>query len=141
MNTFRFETLPLMPKVGPCEGCLKHTKASLFLCMVKACAKPIDVVLFPSPSGVGVILMVNSLVIFKLCCGCTYPATTMYFPFLRFRKRSSTDRATFAFLFPYGDNSTFAMPTSLANCEMSLGSCERAICMSLQCNNFILLQV
>lgn len=47
---------PLIPKVGPWEGCLTQAMEFLLLWAVKACTKPMVVVLFPSPRGVGVML-------------------------------------------------------------------------------------
>jgi len=57
-NDISFSKLPLIPNVGPCEGCLTQEKT--FLCKQDpmACDKPIVVVDFPSPRGVGVILFV-----------------------------------------------------------------------------------
>ncbi len=43
-----------MPKVGPCEGCLTHAKTFFANCEPSAWARPIVVVLLPSPRGVGV---------------------------------------------------------------------------------------
>lgn len=51
---------PLIPKVGPWEGCRKVAKAFRFLWAVNAWTKPTRVVLFPSPNGVGVILKIQS---------------------------------------------------------------------------------
>ena len=48
--------LPLIPKIGPWDGCLIHAKVFFLTCAPIACAKPIVVVLLPSPKGVGVIL-------------------------------------------------------------------------------------
>lgn len=48
--------IPLIPNVGPCDGCRTHAKEFLFLCALRAWTRPIVVVLLPSPSGVGVIL-------------------------------------------------------------------------------------
>ena len=49
-------SLPLIPKVGPWDGCLTQAKTFFFRQEPKDCANPIVVVLLPSPSGVGVIL-------------------------------------------------------------------------------------
>ena len=46
---------PFIPNVGPCDGCRTHAKTFFFKCAPSACDNPIVVVLFPSPSGVGVI--------------------------------------------------------------------------------------
>ena len=51
--------LPLIPNVGPCDGCLTHANTFFLKADPKAWAKPIVVVLFPSPRGVGVILKIN----------------------------------------------------------------------------------
>ena len=56
--------LPLMPNVGPWEGCRIQAKQLFFRWAPIACATPIVVVLFPSPNGVGVIL--EKKVIIKL---------------------------------------------------------------------------
>lgn len=48
--------LPFIPKIGPCEGCLIQANVFFFKWADMACEIPIVVVLFPSPSGVGVIL-------------------------------------------------------------------------------------
>ena len=48
--------LPLIPKVGPWEGCLTQANTLLSVCVPKACTSPIVVVDLPSPRGVGVIL-------------------------------------------------------------------------------------
>lgn len=47
---------PFMPKVGPCDGCLKVAIAFLPCLTQRAWTRPKVVVLFPSPNGVGVIL-------------------------------------------------------------------------------------
>lgn len=44
---------PLIPKVGPCEGCLMHANTFFFRCAPSACDSPIRVVLLPSPVRVG----------------------------------------------------------------------------------------
>lgn len=49
--------VPLTPKVGPWEGCRRQAKELMFRCAVRACTSPMVTVLFPSPSGVGVILI------------------------------------------------------------------------------------
>lgn len=54
-------TLPLRPKVGPWEGWRKQANTFFFNCTANAWHKPTVVVLFPSPSGVGVILSKNNL--------------------------------------------------------------------------------
>lgn len=46
---------PLMPKVGPWLGWRRHVTTLRPRCAPSACDKPTVVVLFPSPSGVGVI--------------------------------------------------------------------------------------
>ena len=62
MKTFDTQVLlpawnwPLIPKVGPCEGCLTQAKMFFFCCEPRAWASPIVVVLLPSPRGVGVML-------------------------------------------------------------------------------------
>ena len=48
--------LPLIPNVGPCDGCLMQAMVFSLLCIQSACAKPIVVVLLPSPLDVGVTL-------------------------------------------------------------------------------------
>lgn len=48
--------IPLIPNVGPWDGCRTHAKEFLFLCALRAWTRPTVVVLLPSPSGVGVIL-------------------------------------------------------------------------------------
>ena len=45
---------PLIPKVGPCEGCLTQAKTFFLSCEPRAWLSPIVVVLLPSPRGVGV---------------------------------------------------------------------------------------
>ena len=45
---------PLIPKIGPRDGSLRFATA-LNPIFDKACVNPIDVVVFPSPAGVGVI--------------------------------------------------------------------------------------
>lgn len=50
------QIIPLIPNVGPWDGCRTHAKEFLFLCALRAWTRPIVVVLLPSPSGVGVIL-------------------------------------------------------------------------------------
>lgn len=50
------QSSPLIPKVGPWEGCRTHANTLSFMWAPKACTKPMVVVLFPSPRGVGVIL-------------------------------------------------------------------------------------
>ena len=55
MKTLPFD-VPLMPNVGPCEGCRMHAKQFFLRCTPMAWATPIVVVLLPSPNGVGVIL-------------------------------------------------------------------------------------
>lgn len=46
---------PLIPKVGPWLGCRMHATTFLPCTAPMACANPMVVVDFPSPSGVGVI--------------------------------------------------------------------------------------
>lgn len=48
--------VPLTPKVGPWEGCLRQANELILRCAVSAWTRPIVTVLFPSPRGVGVIL-------------------------------------------------------------------------------------
>lgn len=48
--------IPLTPKVGPWEGCLRQAKELMLRCAVSAWTRPIVTVLLPSPRGVGVIL-------------------------------------------------------------------------------------
>ena len=55
--------LPFIPNVGPCDGCLTHAKTFFFKWAPKAWANPIVVVLFPSPRGVGVILVEINFII------------------------------------------------------------------------------
>ena len=55
----------------------------------KACVKPMVVVDFPSPAGVGVIAVTNTSFPFGLCC-----------------KRSIASQETFALYFPYSSNSS-----------------------------------
>lgn len=49
--------LPLTPKVGPWDGCLRQAKELTLRWAVNACTSPMVTVLFPSPRGVGVILI------------------------------------------------------------------------------------
>jgi hypothetical protein len=44
---------PLIPNVGPMDGCRMHATVGLSRCAPIACARPIVVVDLPSPSGVG----------------------------------------------------------------------------------------
>ena len=46
---------PLIPNVGPCDGCRIHAKHCLSSIAPNACAKPIVVADLPSPRGVGLI--------------------------------------------------------------------------------------
>ncbi|OLS21124.1 MAG: hypothetical protein HeimC3_37180 [Candidatus Heimdallarchaeota archaeon LC_3] len=54
---------PLIPKTGPKEGCLNVT-IDLYPNFDSPCVKPIEVVVFPSPAGVGLVAV-----------------TSIYFPF------------------------------------------------------------
>lgn len=48
--------VPLMPNVGPCDGCLTHANTFFLRAAPRAWTRPMVVVLLPSPRGVGVIL-------------------------------------------------------------------------------------
>lgn len=56
--------VPLMPNVGPCEGCLTHANTFFLRAAPRAWTRPMVVVLLPSPRGVGVILNIikNSII-------------------------------------------------------------------------------
>ena len=46
----------MTPKVGPWEGCRRQAKELSLRWAERACTRPMVTVLFPSPSGVGVML-------------------------------------------------------------------------------------
>lgn len=50
-----------MPKVGPWEGCRTHANTLRFMWAPRACTRPMVVVLFPSPRGVGVMLQLDNI--------------------------------------------------------------------------------
>ena len=50
---------PLMPNVGPIDGCRIATVARLPMCL-NPCPRPTVVVVLPSPSGVGVIALTTT---------------------------------------------------------------------------------
>ena len=88
---------PLRPKTGPIDGCLSAIAA--FLPILRSpCASPIDVVVFPSPAGVGVIAETR----ISLPGGLSADA------------RSSASRRTFALSRPYGSRWSGAIPRSRA---------------------------
>ena len=69
----KFKFWPLIPNVGPCDGCLTQANTFLFRQEPSAWASPMVVVLLPSPRGVGVILQEidfiyrnkNSVILFR----------------------------------------------------------------------------
>lgn len=52
--------IPLIPNVGPCDGCRMQVKQFFLRCAPIACETPTVVVLLPSPNGVGVILVTRT---------------------------------------------------------------------------------
>ena len=102
-----------MPNVGPWLGCLTHANVFFFKCAPSACASPIVVVDFPSPSGVGVI-----------------PPTTTYFPLLLFSNRFKTFSETFAFVDPYWISSDSVIPHSDPRTLIGFGFWAEAISIS-----------
>ena len=74
---------PLRPKTGPIDGC-RSARTALWPIFLSPCARPIDVVVFPSPAGVGVIA-----------------ETKISFPGGFFELSSASSR-TFALSRPYG---------------------------------------
>jgi len=104
---------PLMPKVGPMLGCRMQMTA---LCpsRPRACVRPTLVVVFPSPSGVGVIAV-----------------TSMYLPWGRSLNFSSTDRCTLALYLPYRSRSSIVRPSLSAISRIGRTSAACAISRSL----------
>lgn len=105
---------PLMPKVGPCEGCRMLVKTRFFKCAPMAWQSPTVVVDLPSPSGVGLM-----------------PDTSTYLPFLLSLSRSSTESFTLALYDPCRSSSSGRMPAAAATTLMSSGVVACEISMSL----------
>lgn len=125
-----------MPNVGPWEGCRKQAMAFRFLCAVRAWTNPTSVVLLPSPNGVGVILKWRRFffIEFWLISLFTHPATTTYFPSCSFSNLFKAFNEIFAFFVPYRMTSSLISPISSARFDMSFGSCDRDMEMSLDGN-------
>ncbi len=58
---------PFIPKTGPREGSLRTTVV-FFPIRLRACARPMEVVVFPSPAGVGVIAVTSIRRAFLIFC-------------------------------------------------------------------------
>ncbi len=102
-----------MPKTGPRLGWRIATVA-FFPITLSPCASPIVVVVFPSPSGVGVIAV-----------------TTTYLPRLpSFSIRSIASMEIFALVRPYGSTSSGVKPRSAATASIGFGVTLRAISRS-----------
>jgi hypothetical protein len=86
---------PLRPKTGPIDG-WRSASADRLPIRRNACARPIDVVVLPSPAGVGVIAetRINLPRFFPAC--------------------SSASRRTFALSRPYGSRCSAEIPRSVA---------------------------
>ena len=78
-----------------------------------ACVRPTEVVVLPSPSGVGVIAV-----------------TSMYLPEGFEARRSRMVRRTLAFTSPYGSSSSGKIPAAEAISVMGLGFAAREISIS-----------
>ena len=88
---------PLIPKTGPKEGSLKAIIA-LFPILVRPSARPIAIVVLPSPNGVGLI-----------------EVTKISFPFfLSFNLLSNFLLSILALKFPYCSSSSSAIPAFAA---------------------------
>src|SRR6185437_5316967 len=90
-----------------------QVKTFLPRCAPMAWLRPTVVVVFPSPSGVGVIAV-----------------TTMYFPFGASFRRSRAARRTFALYRPWGSISSARRPAFAASSPMGSGDAACAISMS-----------
>ena len=104
---------PLIPNVGPIEGCRIVTVARLPICR-KPCPSPTVVVVLPSPSGVGVIA-----------------ETTTYFAVGRSASSSIAAGLTFTTSSPYGSSRWRGIPISAATSSSGLSAAPRAISRSL----------
>ena len=110
--------VPLTFMVGPPEGCRRAPPTFLPL-FPNPSIKPIDVVLFPSPSGVGVMAV-----------------TSIYFPFGRCCRRSMIFMKSSLGVLPYGIISSFFR---LSLSSHSSGSGKFSSAASAICHSFILL--
>src|SRR5262249_25435174 len=104
---------PLMPNVGPIEGCLIATVACFPMCL-NPCPRPTVVVVLPSPSGVGVIALTTTY----LAAG--WPASSAMASSLIFMTSS-----------PCGSSRLLAMPMASAMSSSGFRAAARAISRSL----------
>src|SRR5882762_8156276 len=110
---------PLMPNVGPIDGCLIATVARFPMCL-NPCPRPTVVVVLPSPSGVGVIA-----------------ETTTYLAMGRPLNSSIASSLIFATSFPYGSRRCGPMPILAATSGIGSKRAWRAICRSVGNSTFI----
>src|SRR5512144_173301 len=87
---------PLTPNTGPSDASRRHS-TGFRPSFPSPCVSETDVVVFPSPAGVGVIAV-----------------TLISFASGRSASRSMTDRSTFALYRPYGSTSSCSRPSSSA---------------------------
>ena len=87
---------PFIPIEGPRDGS-RSAKTAFFPILFKACARPIEVVVFPSPAGVGVIAV-----------------TKISFPFGLFLIFSQSSGFSLALESPYNSKSRSVMPIFFA---------------------------
>ncbi len=104
---------PLMPNVGPIDGCRIATVARFPMCL-NPCPRPTVVVVLPSPSGVGVIALTTTY----LAAG--WPASSAMASSLIFITSS-----------PCGSSRCEAMPIASAMSSSGFSAAPRAISRSL----------
>ncbi len=104
---------PLIPNVGPIDGCLIVTVARLPMCL-NPCPSPTVVVVLPSPSGVGVIAV-----------------TTTYLAFGTPASSAAAASLIFMTCSPRGSSRWLPRPISQAMSSSGLSSALRAMSRSL----------
>ena len=101
-----------MPNTGPKDGSLKASTA-FFPILCNPSAKPIAMVVFPSPSGVGLIAVTKISFPFLFCCIC-----------------EEYEIGIFALYFPYVSNSSSGTPSFCAICVIGCKVAFLAISIS-----------
>ena len=103
---------PLIPKHGPREGSL-NAIAAFFPILPKASPRPTEVVVFPSPAGVGLIAV-----------------TRISFPSSRSFTSSQSSSVSFVLYFPYISRSSSLMPSCFATSRIWIIFASCAISIS-----------
>lgn len=113
--------VPLTPKVGPWEGCLRQAKELMLRCAVRAWTRPTVTVLFPSPKGVGVILAKQEKRLIKFFADVSLAEDIRTYSFW-FQWRIFVQQISIRLLYHHKNTATMLSPSSSWNANIHVSS-------------------